>query len=48
MNRKPLSNEDISHICRSLSLLLHAGLTMADGVFLLRQEDSEEQQLEIL
>ena len=45
MNRKPLSNEDISHICRSLSLLLHAGLTMADGVFLLRQEDSRHREL---
>ena len=45
MKRKPLSNEDISHICRSLSLLLHGGLTMADGVYLLSREDSCHKEL---
>ncbi len=48
MKRKSLSNADISHICRSLSLLLHAGLTMADGVFLLSQEDDSHRDLLLL
>lgn len=39
MNQKPRSNENLSHILRSLALLLHAGLTAADGVSLLAQED---------
>ena len=45
MNRKPLSNADISYICRSLALLLHGGLTLADGICLLGQEDTVHREL---
>ena len=34
-----LTNEDISRLCRSLSLLLHAGAPLSDGIELLLEEE---------
>lgn len=40
MKRKSLSTEEIANICRSIGLLLHGGLTLGDGLYLLSREDS--------
>lgn len=45
MNQKYLSNQNLSHILRSLSLLLHGGLTLTDGVYLLHREQPDRQEL---
>ncbi len=37
-----LSHQDCSRICRGLSLLLHAGISLSDGIFLLAQEEEKE------
>ncbi|MDO4530823.1 MAG: type II secretion system F family protein [Bacillota bacterium] len=39
MNEKRFSNQEISHFCRGLSLLLHAGISIGDGIFLLAEEE---------
>ena len=39
-----LTHEEIAGFCRSLALLLHAGIGTADGVFLLAQEETGKQQ----
>lgn len=44
MNGQILSNREISRICRSLSLLLHAGISMGDGLFLLAEEEDSGQR----
>lgn len=44
MNGQKLSNREISRICRSLSLLLHAGIGMGDGLFLLAEEETGGQR----
>lgn len=36
-----LTNLQISRLCRSLSVLLHCGLTVSDGLYLLAQEENE-------
>lgn len=41
-----LTNQDIGYLCRSLALLLHAGVTPADGCFLLaREEQTQKKEL---
>ena len=35
-----LSHSEVADICRRLALLLHAGIGLADGVFLLVEEES--------
>ena len=42
MKEKRLSNQEIARFCRSLSLLLHAGIPMGDGLFLLAEEEEGE------
>lgn len=42
---RKLSNQEISRICRSLSLLLHAGISVGDGLFLLAEEEETEAEL---
>ena len=44
MKLEPLSHREISQICRSLSLLLHSGITLADGLFLLAQEETGQRK----
>lgn len=38
-----LSNQETADACRGLALLLHAGIPLADGVFLLAQEEPDKQ-----
>lgn len=40
-NRNSLRDRQVAHICRGLSLQLHAGITLAEGLFLLA-EDAQE------
>lgn len=35
-----LTNQEISGLCRGLALMLHAGISLADGVFLMAREES--------
>lgn len=35
-----LTNQEIAGLCRGLALLLHAGISLADGAFLLSQEET--------
>ncbi|MBR2382683.1 MAG: type II secretion system F family protein, partial [Anaerotignum sp.] len=42
MKEKRLSNQEIARFCRGLSLLLHAGIPMGDGLFLLAEEEEGE------
>ncbi len=44
LSNQMLSNREISRICRSLSLLLHAGISMGDGLFLLAEEEEDGQK----
>lgn len=37
-----LTHSEIAGICRRLALLLHAGIGLADGVFLLAEEESDD------
>lgn len=39
MRKNGLSNEQIAHLCRGLSVLLHAGISLNAGLFLLGQEE---------
>lgn len=42
MNRSPLTNQEISDLCRGLALMLHAGIPLADGAHLMAQEEPEQ------
>ena len=42
MKEQVLSNRELSQICRSVSLLLHAGINVADGLYLLAEEEEGE------
>ena len=39
MKERYFSNQEISHFCRGLSLLLRAGISIGDGIFLLAEEE---------
>lgn len=39
MKEKRLSYQEIARFCRGLSLLLHAGIPLGDGIFLLAEEE---------
>lgn len=39
MKEKRLSNSEIASFCRGLSLLLHAGIPMGDGIYLLAEDE---------
>lgn len=45
MKESVLSNSELSQICRSLSLLLHAGIGMSDGLLLLEEEEDPQREL---
>lgn len=38
MNKRKLSHPEIAELCRGLALLLHAGIGLGDGLFLLAEE----------
>ena len=42
MDKKYISGPDIARLCRSLSLLLHAGIGLGDGLFLQAEEEEED------
>ena len=42
MKERKLGNREISEFCRSLSLLLRAGIHPGDGLFLMAEEESGE------
>lgn len=42
MKKEYLSHRDAGNFCRSLGMLLHAGIGLADGMFLLAKEETEE------
>ncbi len=44
MNKQGLTHQETAELCRSLSLLLHAGLSFGDGLFLLAQEAQGERR----
>lgn len=37
-----LAHSEIAHLCRELALLLHAGISLTDGVFLLCEEETAQ------
>ena len=41
-----LSNEYISAFCLQVSLLVHAGITLEDGMYLLAEEEQEKDSKE--
>lgn len=41
MNRSTLNNQEISDLCRGLALMLHAGMSLADGAYLMAREEQE-------
>jgi type IV pilus assembly protein PilC len=45
MKQEMLTNEQISALCLELSLLLHAGVGVGDGLALLAEENDEEKEL---
>lgn len=48
MNQLKLSNLEIADLCRELSLLLHAGVGMGDGLALLTDEENDPQKKAML
>ena len=40
MNTNRLSNGEIAHFCKSLSLLLHAGIGVGDGLYFMAEEET--------
>lgn len=42
MRKKSLSYPEIAELCRGLALLLHAGISLGDGLFLLAEEEKGE------
>jgi len=42
MKKKTLSNEELSAFCLQISLLIHAGINLADGMYLLAEDEQDE------
>ena len=40
MKEQRLANGEISRLCRSMALLLHAGVPLSDGIFLIAEEEN--------
>lgn len=47
MKIKLFSNEELSAVCLQISLLIHAGINLADGMHLLAEDEKEENKKEI-
>lgn len=43
MRKNQISNYDIAGLCRGIALLIHAGISLGDGLFLLAEESAGEQ-----
>jgi len=48
MKQIELTNLEISDLCRELALLLHAGVGVADGLYLLAEEETDRSQKQLL
>lgn len=48
MKKKNLLNEEISAFCLQVSLLIHAGISLADGMHLLAEDEQEEEKKTLL
>lgn len=48
MKNITLSNEELSAFCLQMSLLIHAGITLADGMHLLAEDEQEQNKKAIL
>ena len=48
MKKKILSNEYISSFCLEMSLLLHAGIGIEDGLYLLSEDESDKKNKKML
>ena len=48
MKKKNLLNEEISAFCLQVSLLIHAGINLADGMQLLAEDEQEEEKKAML
>ena len=48
MKRRMLTNLEISDLCRELSLLLHSGVGLGDGLALLTEEEKDPRQKDLL
>lgn len=48
MKSLELSNLEIADLCRELALLLHAGVRLDDGLYLLAEEEKEQDQRELM
>lgn len=48
MKQLELTNLEISDLCRELALLLHAGVGIADGLYLLAEEETEKKHRQLL
>lgn len=48
MKSPELSNLEIAYLCRELALLLHAGISEANGLYLMAEESRDKQMQELL
>lgn len=48
MNINRISNTETADLCRELALLLHAGISTGDGLYLLAEEENDAAQKEML
>ena len=48
MKQLELTNLEISDLCRELALLLHAGVGVADGLYLLTEEETDQKHKQLL
>ena len=48
MRETMLSNEFLADFCRELSLLLHAGIGVGDGLYLLAEDEPEKERQKLL
>lgn len=48
MGKQKLTNEEISAVCMGLSMMLHAGVSAADGLALMAEEEPEGDRRELL
>ena len=48
MKSPELSNLEIAYLCRELALLLHAGISEANGLYLMAEESRDNQMQELL
>ena len=48
MKKTTFSNEELSAFCLQISLLIHAGINVADGMHLLTEDEQDENKKAVL